>query len=119
MILSYLLGVFVEDVPDANNRLLDHIIYFGLDEIKQRAHTALCRLLHLDGTPSNGLHSFAHKINIHLCGIFYQFSQNLSNVGLESRCPISLVSRRWDHCTSQRKLLFPASRFQAFSGQLG
>lgn len=33
--------------------------------------------LHLDGTSSNGPHSFANEVNIHLCGIFLQFCENL------------------------------------------
>ena len=36
--------------------------------------------LHLDGTPSNGPHSFAHKVDIHLCGILLQFCQNLLKI---------------------------------------
>ena len=36
--------------------------------------------LHLDGTPPNGSHGLAHKVNIHLGGILFQFSQNLLNI---------------------------------------
>lgn len=40
-----LVGVLAEDVLDNHDGFLDHIVDLGLDEIEQRAHTALCRLL--------------------------------------------------------------------------
>lgn len=40
-----LVGVLAEDVFNDHNGFLDHIVDLGLDEIKQCAHTALCRLL--------------------------------------------------------------------------
>lgn len=40
-----LVGVLAEDVLNDHNGFLDHIVDLGLDEIKQCAHTALCRLL--------------------------------------------------------------------------
>jgi hypothetical protein len=40
-----LVGVLAEDVLNDHNGFLNHIVDLGLDEIKQCAHTALCRLL--------------------------------------------------------------------------
>lgn len=40
-----LVGVLAEDVLDDHDGFLNHVVDLGLDEIKQRAHTALCRLL--------------------------------------------------------------------------
>lgn len=40
-----LVGVLAEDVLNDHNGFLDHIVDLGLDEIKQCAHAALCRLL--------------------------------------------------------------------------
>lgn len=40
-----LVGVLAEDVLDDHDGFLHHIVDLGLDEIQQRAHTALCRLL--------------------------------------------------------------------------
>lgn len=40
-----LVGILAEDVLNDHNGFLNHIVDLGLDEIKQCAHTALCRLL--------------------------------------------------------------------------
>lgn len=40
-----LVRVLAEDVLDDHNGFLDHVVDLGLDEVEQRAHTALCRLL--------------------------------------------------------------------------
>lgn len=40
-----LVGVLAEDVLDDDDGLLHHVVDLGLDEVQQRAHTALCRLL--------------------------------------------------------------------------
>ena len=40
-----LVGVLAEDVLDDHDGFLDHVVDLGLDEIEQRAHAALGRLL--------------------------------------------------------------------------
>lgn len=40
-----LVRVLAKDVLDDHDGFLDHVVDLGLDEVKQRAHTALCRLL--------------------------------------------------------------------------
>ena len=40
-----LVGILAEDVPNDHDGLLHHVVDLGLDEVQQRAHAALRRLL--------------------------------------------------------------------------
>lgn len=62
---------------DDNDGLLHHVVDLGLDKVQQRADTALCGLLHLDGTATNGTHRLAHKVHIHFRCIPEQQTQKI------------------------------------------
>ena len=54
---------------DDDDGLLHDVVDLGLDEVEQRADAAFRRLLHLDGTTSDGAHRLAHKVHVNLCSI--------------------------------------------------
>lgn len=56
-----LVGVLAEDVLDNHDGFLDHVVDLGLDEIKQSAHTALCRLLWEEEIVSKGPGPFSSR----------------------------------------------------------
>jgi len=49
---------------DDNDGLLHDIVDFGLNQVKQSAHTTLGCLLYLDGTSADGTYRLPHKVHI-------------------------------------------------------
>lgn len=59
---------------DNDDGLLYNIVDFGLNQVKQCAHTTLGCLLHLDGTTADSTHRLPHKVDIN----FSCISNNIS-----------------------------------------
>lgn len=66
-----------EDVFDNDDGLLDNIVDLCLDQLQQDIDAALSSPFKTDGTPPNGSHTSAHKVDIHLSGILFELQQHL------------------------------------------
>ena len=83
---------------DDNDSLLHDVVDFGLNEVKQRAHTTLGCLFHLDSTAADRTHGLPHKVNVDFRCIpeYHQHNKAvksnhqlaLNNVSPQSKCSI-------------------------------
>lgn len=75
-------GVSTEDVLDDNNRLLHHVVDFGLDQLKQHVDAAFRSPLELDRCPANGADGAANKVHIDLLSVLLQLQEDLLHVSV-------------------------------------
>jgi hypothetical protein len=66
-----------EDVFDNNYSFLNNIINFYLNQLKQNADAPFSSSLQFNCTSPNRTNGFPHKVNINLCGIFFEFQEHL------------------------------------------
>ena len=74
------------------------------DKFSASRSASIISYLHFDGTASDGSYSLTHKINIHLCGVFLEFSQHLQErqktavkytVCVPNTTPHTLIFNSW------------------------
>jgi len=58
--------LFKEYYLDNNDRLLDHIVDLGVDEIQEHIDTSLRGFVNHNSAAANGTHSLAHEIDVDL-----------------------------------------------------